>query len=483
MQRTIFRKKFLSFILMMFLLCDLAYSFRQHLSQPLDGDLPWNVVPADEVKPILNDPFGLTVITQKEFYPNPNRYFSHFTIKIWYEKVPLLLQWFVSPIDSVYLASAIFKILIQALLIFLLAVAISGTFRVFNIDFLIAAILVTPFFQTEGYQSYMGIIDSAPTYVFFYAMPLALLLICFLPLGLIFYHGKSYSYSLWQLLFWVPLGIVVCLSGPLNPGVVLIFSLLFFLISFHKAFLLQPQKHFYNRMGCSVRQVPRVFWRFLLPVSLLSMYSLFLGSFNSNNITIPLPVLYSKLPAGIFNLITTKLGYPVILSTLILNMILVRKSNDQVHGRKILQLCKWFGLFALIYILLLPMGGYRENRPNVIRYDTMMPILTGIVFLVGLSSVFLFKTLPMNRLKWYVLVIAGVLALFTINDQPSFHKADSQKAALRQIAESPSDTIGLPSDCNLIYWGKLSKPEDSKLVSRMLTKWRITDHDKLFYNK
>jgi len=477
------KKNIFRIVLILLLLCDIGYSFEQHRSQPLDGDLPWNVVPADEVIPILADPFGWTVITQKESYPNPNRYFSHITIKVWYEKVPLFLQRFVSPIESVYLASAIFKILIQALLIFLLAVAISGTFHVFNIDFLIAAILVTPFFQTEGYQSYMGIIDSAPTYVFFYAMPLALLLICFLPLALRFYHGKNYSYTPLQLLFWIPMGIVVSLSGPLNPGVVLIFSLLFFLVSFHEQYLLQPQKRFLNRMGCSVLQTPRVFWRFLLPVSIFSLYSLFLGSFNSNNIAIPLPALYLKLPAGLFNLITTKLGYPVILMTLVLNMILVRKSNDQDHGRKILQLYKWFGLFALIYILLLPMGGYRENRPNVIRYDTMMPVLAGIVFLVGLSSMFLFKTLSPNRLRWYVPIIAGVLVLFTVNDQPASRKADSQKAALRQIAESPSDTIGLDPDCNLIYWGKLSKPGDSKLVSRMLTKWRITGHDKLFYNK
>lgn len=236
-------------------------------------------------------------------------------------------------------------------------------------------------------------------------------------------------------------------------------------------------------MGCSVLQMPRVFWRFLLPVSIFSLYPLFLGSFNSNNIAIPLPALYAKLPAGLFNLITTKLGYPVILMTLVLNMILVRKSNDQNHGRKILRLCKWFGLFALIYILLLPIGGYRENRPNIIRYDTFMPVLIGIIFVAALSTLFLFKALPRKNLNWYIPLIAGILVLFTVNDQPMFQKSDCQRAALQQIESSSADTVKLKSDCDIIYWGKISKPEDSKLVSQMLTKWRITDRNKLFYNE
>lgn len=483
MQRTMFRKNILSIILMLFLICDLAYSFRQHLSQPLDGDLPWNVVPADEVKPILADPLGLSVITRNAVYPNPNRYFCHITIKSWYEIVPVGLQRFISPVDSVYLASAIFKILIQALFIFLLAVAISGTFHVFNIDFLIAAILVTPFFQTEGYQSYMGIIDSAPTYVFFYAMPLALLMILMLPFHLKFYHRKPNPPLKWYLLLGIPLAVVVCFSGPLNPGVILVSSFVYFVGSWLENYRVQPRTNIFRRWANSIIRIPTVFWYCLLPVSLLSLYSLYLGSFNSNNISVPILSLYSKLPAGIANLFFTKLGYPVLFFILATNFLLVKRTHDTVQGRKIIQLFTGLGLFALIYILLLPMGGYRENRPNIIRYDTFMPVLIGMIFVAGLSTLFLFKALERKSLNWYIPLIAGVLVLFTLNDQPLFHKADSQKSALRQIAESPSDTIGLAPDCNLIYWGKLHKPEDSKLVSRMLTKWRITDHDKLFYNE
>jgi hypothetical protein len=57
----------------------------------------------------------------------------------------------------------------------LIAFFISGS--ILKLDFLFAAILITPLFQTNGYRSYMGIIDPATTYTFFYALPTILILI------------------------------------------------------------------------------------------------------------------------------------------------------------------------------------------------------------------------------------------------------------------------------------------------------------------
>ena len=51
----------------------------QHYSMPLDGDMAGGIVPAEDVKLILNDPFGISVITDNAVYPNPNRYFAHWT--------------------------------------------------------------------------------------------------------------------------------------------------------------------------------------------------------------------------------------------------------------------------------------------------------------------------------------------------------------------------------------------------------------------
>ena len=96
-----------------------------------------------------------------------NRYFAHWTFFTYFNRVPILLQSFVEPIESVYLACTIAKLFIQILILSLLALYIAGKRKIVSIDFLIAAVLVIPLFQTNGYRSYMGIIDPSITYTFF----------------------------------------------------------------------------------------------------------------------------------------------------------------------------------------------------------------------------------------------------------------------------------------------------------------------------
>lgn len=95
------------------LLADIGYSFLQHLAQPLDGDMAWNIVPANDVKPIFKSPFGLEAILKNKTYPNPNRFFCHWIFREYFLSAPLFLQKFVDPIDSIYLSCAISKTIIQ----------------------------------------------------------------------------------------------------------------------------------------------------------------------------------------------------------------------------------------------------------------------------------------------------------------------------------------------------------------------------------
>ena len=76
-------------ILLLLLLADLGYSFAQHLSQPLDGDMAWNIVPGDDVKPILESPLGTGVILANKSYPNPNRFFCHYFMREYFVTIPL----------------------------------------------------------------------------------------------------------------------------------------------------------------------------------------------------------------------------------------------------------------------------------------------------------------------------------------------------------------------------------------------------------
>lgn len=476
-------RKIIYTIIFLLLLTDLCYSFAQHLSQTLDGDMAWNIVPSNDVKPILESPLGTAVFERDKPYSNPNRFFCHWAIKAYFENIPLVLQKFVQPIDSVYLACAIAKISIQVFLIYLLALAISGSKNFLKMDFIISAALVAPLFQTNGYRNYMGIIDSSPTYTFFYALPCALTLLYFLPFILQYYHKRNPAAQLLINLVWIPFALVISLSGPLNTGIALTFSLLAFIFITRRNFIQSNQQGIFNKLVNSIFMIPKGYWFYLLPISVFSLYSLFIGSYNLNNTSISLPELYSRLPLGIYYQFTQKLGFPVLFLALAVNIILINRNNKTLDGKKILTFFKWTGFFALVYIVLLPLGGYRDYRPNVLRYDTIMPITLSLFFLFGISTLYLFKKLTGKQKLWYIPMIVSILFLFTVADKAEFETNKCERTALKEISESNSEIVELDSDCNVLSWDKIRKPEDSELNSQLLTIWKITKDKKLYFNK
>jgi hypothetical protein len=137
----------------------------------------------------------------------------------------------------------------------------------------------------------------------------------------------------------------------------------------------------------------------------------------------------------------------------------------------------------VLYILLLPLGGYRENRPNVLRYDTMMPIVVCLVFMFSASTLFLVKNLKRKKKYWHLVLLAGVLLLFTINDEARFSKNQCERAALEEISKSDSSLVRLTCNCSVLSWNVKMKPEDSDLNARLLTMWNITKSDKRYSNE
>jgi hypothetical protein len=477
------KKRILYSVLVLFLLTDLAYSFAQHLSQPMDGDMANNIVPGSAVAPVLKSPFGLGVITAHQTYLNPNRFFAHYTMKKYFEVTPLFLQRFVEPIDSIYLSCALIKILTQLALIILLSIAITGSLNFFKLDLIIAAALITPLFQSEGYQSYMGIIDRSTTYTFFYALPVLFLLFYLTPLVLQYYHEKKPVPRFLIYLLWIPLAIFISLSGPLNPGIVLIFSILLFANSFITNYIYSNHNKFIKRVQLSISAIPGGYWFYLVPISLFSLYSLYIGRNNSTDIHLPLKELYSRIPAGIYYPLTKKLGFPVLLFIISMNQIIISRYFKTKEGKRITSVVKWIGIFSLFYILLLPLGGSRDYRPNVLRYDTYLPITLSLVFIFGLSTLFLFKNLTSGHRKWYIPVICSAMLFFTINDEPHFDKNKCERAALKEISESKSLIVPIKCDCNILSWGQIKRPQESQLNSELLYMWNVTKVRKLYYNE
>ncbi|MCR6641657.1 MAG: hypothetical protein NVV82_22370 [Sporocytophaga sp.] len=475
-------KKIVFVLLVILLLADLGYSFLQHYHMPFDGDIASCIVPADDIKPILSSPLGFKVFQEGITYPNPNRFFCHWSFYEFFNTIPLFLQKFVSPLDSAYLSCAIAKILIQITLIALLAISISGS--IFKFDFLLAAVLISPLFQANGYRSYMGIIDPSITYTFFYALPAILIIIYFFPLFMKYFYSiemKGYKYIKY---LWTPLALISSLSGPLNPGISLVIVLLLFLHKLTKNAAKSEIKNSLLKLKYAIQQIPNDYYFFSIPITIFSIYSLFLGSYNSFSLSskLPLSELYSRLPLGVYYSFTQKLGFPILFAILIINTIIIHYTINTTEGKKILTLFKWFGLFALIYILLLPLGGYRNYRPNVLRYDTIMPITLGLMFFFGKTSIFILNNFSNRKKYWYIPLLVLVLFVFENADEPEFNKNECERKSIIHIAESPEQIIKIDNGCTVLSWYNIEKPEESWLYIRQLKLWGIVkDENKRYY--
>ncbi|MEY3367223.1 MAG: hypothetical protein RI973_378 [Bacteroidota bacterium] len=473
-------KKTFKVLLIALLVADIAYSFLQHYHMPFDGDMAELIVPEDGVKLILDNPLGIVAIKENITYLSPNRFFSHWSFHKYFHHVPSFLQHFTNPVDSAYLACALAKTAIQVALTMLMAFFIAG--GIYRPQFLLAALIITPLFQTNGYRSHMGIIDPATTYIFFYALPALLLLIYFIPLYLKHMNGTELKYLKYG---WIPLALVSSLSGPLNPGISLVVGLLICASYFHEK-LKQPNgQAIFSKLISAIRQIPAEYYLYLLPLCVFSAYSLYLGTYNAMNddSRMPLSALYARLPQGLSKLLTTKLGFPVLLVTLGINTWIIRYKLRSPEGEIILRLLKWIGLFALVYILLLPLGGYRSYRPYVLRYDTILPVTLGLMFVFGKTSLFILKNLPHRQQYWYVPLLMAVLFIFTNADRPGFDKNRCEREAILQIASSPEKVVRLEDDCTVLSWDIVRQPQESVLKTRLLEIWGIMDEGKLFFQK
>jgi hypothetical protein len=232
------QKKIIYIFLIITLVTDLSYSFLQYYNTPFDGDIAGGVIPADDVQKILDDPFGFNVITNNTTHPNPNRFFAHLFFKAYFQNVPLLLQNFVSPIESIYLSAAIIKLIVHIIILFCLSFFITKTFSVTKYDFILVAILLTTLFQAYGYTS-LRIIDIATTYVFFYSLPLAIFLIMCVIIFPIIKNPKQ-KVKLLKIIVLFGFSIILPFNGPLIPPIILICSLVYFI--YYTIFFIKRRK-------------------------------------------------------------------------------------------------------------------------------------------------------------------------------------------------------------------------------------------------
>jgi hypothetical protein len=479
------RFMFIRVILLVLILGDLGYSFYQHFHMSLGGDFGDNIAPTPErgFYQVLRDPLGLGVLLEDRVYSNPNKFFAHWTVYHYFRTVPIFLQHFTKPIDSLYWSSALVKILIQVFILYLLSVYISNRKNPLDLDFLTAAALMFPLFQTWGYNRYMGIIDQSVIYTFFYALPIALLLLFFLPFYRKLHYGAEIRFNVPRTVL-LALGIpVLALNGPLIPGIVLIACPLVMAVPFWKKYRGNRSRKSSGPPPASMREIPApavILFSFFI---LFSLYSLYIGRNNALTIQDSFPLLsrYAKLPGGFYALVTSKLGFPLLFLAIAFNLWVILRFHRTPGSQKMVFLLKWMGVFALLYILMLPLGGYRSYRPDVLRYDTFIPVTLCVFFAFGATSVLLIKALT-GRLR--TLYLAGIIALLLMiqnADRLDLSNYQCERRALEKIAASPDSIVVLNEDCNIMDWSITADPEIRQLDADLLHFWNVTDRKKLFY--
>src|SRR6478736_6485038 len=185
------KKDFVFLFLLLLFIVDTVYSYYQHSLIPIDGDIPSLVMPSDTYQQVLYDPFGFEILQTGESYAASNRFFVQWSTYAYFRHVPLWLQSFLSPIDSVYAAMAIAKTLMQIGLLLLLASYVCITFGWKKNEWVLALVLICPLFQVAGSCEFLGMIDKCGSYAFAYALSTLVLVIFLYPYYRAAITGKS----------------------------------------------------------------------------------------------------------------------------------------------------------------------------------------------------------------------------------------------------------------------------------------------------
>ncbi|WP_055562566.1 hypothetical protein [Hymenobacter sp. AT01-02] len=474
-------------LLVAVVLLDLGYSYLQYYQMPLDGDLAVIALPSELCRQVLQDPFGWAAFSRHEVYIAPNRFFAHLAMHLYFRHVPLWLQQVTDPISSVYAACALFKTAVQALLFYLLGVYIGGTYRLSSYCLWLGAALVAPLFQASGYQMQMGIIDHSVSYVFFYAFPLALLLLFFLPFYQAAYFGQPLRLSWLAMLAFMGLAVVLAFNGPI---VVAAASVLFLGIGVHwvgQQWRATRQPWLASYWVSRLRTVPAKPVLLLGFFAVLCLYSLYLGRYEAESYTHTLPLFerYRLLPQGVYKQLTVKLGLPLLIALLLLNRYVLRRLLPFTPTtERITRGIQWLGLFALVYVLLLPLGGYRNYRPLILRRDSILPIILGMVYCYGISSWYVVHHLAGKTLRWYLAALGVCAAIYMAVDKPRIASTDNndcERLALQQLAQSSEPVVKLGTSCTVMAFEQLTEPSQSESNAQLLAHWRITKGKKLYY--
>jgi hypothetical protein len=481
-------KRYWSALVLVLVVIDGGFTFWQNYQFPLDGDLVPTVFPAPWYSHILHDPFGWAVLTKNAMYAGTNRFFAHAAMSVYWKRFPHLLQTVFAPIDSLYIASALFNTVIQTAILLGLAayVRLGGRGKGGAWPYWLAVALLLPLFQTDGFYEQMGITNRAITYTFFYAFPIAMLLALFWPFFKAAQQGTPFRIPLWRATLLVLLMVVIAFNGPIAIAAI---AVLLLGIAIYWAWQKWRVRHTHALfpLALSSNWLSGQAMVLLGILAATSLYSLYIGRNNAENShTHTLWELYQLLPTGIYLELKLQWGLPLLLGLIMVNAQLLRHATPVSSERQqILKQLRWVGLFALVFALLLPFGGYRDYRPYLVRSDSILPILVGLLYAYGISTYYLLHHLTRKIRLAYIPLLLAFTGTFVYADTTTKmpYNNDCERWAFEQMAQSKEPVVRIATDCTVLSWITTGDYNQTMLQADMLYYWGVTTKKRPYYQQ
>jgi hypothetical protein len=126
------------------------------------------------------------------------------------------------------------------------------------------------------------------------------------------------------------------------------------------------------------------------------------------------------------------------------------------------------------------LGGYRPWRPDMVRFDNMIPFTLGLFYFYLATSWHVIQYIRVR--KWlYGIALSALLIHFTLIDLPTPFTTECEVRSMRIMAGSSEEVVALPGRCHLLSWHIIADPGESILQGELLWRWRILDQPKQFH--
>jgi hypothetical protein len=185
---------------------------------------------------------------------------------------------------------------------------------------------------------------------------------------------------------------------------------------------------------------------------------------------------------GLWRHLTAKLAYPLLLGLLLVNSLILRKAQVDYSLSILRKMVPYFIVGILLYLVLLPWGGYRSYRPEIVRRDTLLPVLISILLWVGWTSLLVVRILAARRRKGYIAALVTILLIFTLADGPNAQLNQCERQGLRFLTKATESPATLPVDCPVLAWAPYEEASHSKWNAYFLYQLGITKGVILYRN-